>query len=55
MFAVKQVPVSVCNFIDICLRCVEKGAFAFIVYVGKKKMGFPECLLFLDSDNRLNQ
>ena len=37
--------------IDTCLRCFEKGAGAFIVYVGNS--GFPESLLFLDSDKQL--
>ena len=41
MFVIKQVPV--CNFI---LRCFEKGACVFIVYVGNTNLGFPECLLF---------
>ena len=41
------------HFINICLRCFEKGACAFIVYV--VTVGFPECLLFFDSDKQLNQ
>ena len=41
------------HFINICLRCFEKGACAFIVYV--VIVGFPDCLLFLDSDKQLNQ
>ena len=47
MFVVKQVPV--CNFIlfNNCLRCFEKDACSFIVYVGNS--GF---LLFLDSDKQ---
>ena len=48
MFVVMQF-----HFINICLCCFEKGACAFIVYVGNS--GFPECLLFLDSDKQLNQ
>ena len=40
--------------IDIFLRCFEKGACAFIVYVGNSGSHFlflfPKCLLFLDSD-----
>ena len=47
MLVVKQVPV--CKFI---LLIFEKGACAFIVYIGNR---FPECLLFLDSDKLLNQ
>ena len=53
MFVAKQVPV--CNFIllKICLRCFEKGAFAFIFTL--ETVGFPACLLFLDSDKEVNQ
>ena len=52
MFVVKQVPV--CNFI---LRCFEKGSerCMCIHYVGNTNLGFPECLLFLDSDKQLDQ
>ena len=41
------------HFINICLRYFEKGACAFIVY--EETVGFPEYLLFLDSDKQLNQ
>ena len=34
MFVVKQVPGMQFYLINICLRCFEKGACAFIVYVG---------------------
>ena len=34
MFVVKQVPGMQFHFINICLRCFEKGTCAFIVYVG---------------------
>ena len=37
------------HFINNCWCCFENDACAFIVYVGNS--GFPECLLFLDSDN----
>ena len=36
--------------IDICLRCFEKGACAFIIYVGNS--GFSWVVAFLDSDKR---
>ena len=36
------------HFINICLRCFEKGACALLTL--ETVVGFPECLLFLDSD-----
>ena len=39
--------------IDICLRCFEKvHVHSFFTL---ETVGFPECLVFLDSDERLNQ
>ena len=37
------------HFINICLRCFEKGACTL------ETVGFLECSLFLDSDKQLNQ
>ena len=50
MFVVKQLPV--CNSILLIFACVVLRK----VHVHSlKTVGFPECLLFLDSDKRLNQ
>ena len=46
MFVVKQVPV--CNFILLIFVHVH-SLFTL------ETVGFPECLLFLDSDKQLNQ
>ena len=45
------------SYINICFHCFEKGACAFIVYIGNRGGGggVPECLLFLDSNKQLNQ
>ena len=39
--------------IDICLRCFEKVHVHSLFTL--ETVGFPECLLFLDADKRLNQ
>ena len=49
MFVVKQVPV--CNFILLILACVVLRKSMFTL----ETVGFPKCLLFLDSDKQLNQ
>ena len=47
MFVVKQVPV--CNSILLMFACVV------LKKVHVRFLGFPECLIFLDSDKQLNQ
>ena len=41
------------HFINICLRCFEKGACELIVYVGNSR--FSWVFLSLDLDKQLNQ
>ena len=57
MFVVKHVPVY--NFILLVFACfvlrkmqVHRDVYWLFML---ETMGFPECLLFLDSDKRLNQ
>ena len=57
MFVVKHVPVY--NFILLVFACfvlrkmqVHRDVYSLFML---ETMGFPECLLFLDSDKRLNQ
>ena len=51
MFVVKHVPV--CNFILLIFACVVLRKVH--VHSLFTTVGFPECLLFLDLDKRLNQ
>ena len=53
MFVVKQVPV--CNFILSIFACVVLRKVHVHSLFTLKTMGFPECLLLLDSDKQLNQ
>ena len=53
MFVVKQVPV--CNFILLIFACVGLRKVHVHSLFTLKTVGFPECLLFLESDKRLNQ
>ena len=53
MFVVKQVPV--CNFILLIFaRFVLRKVHVHSLFM-LETVGFPECLLYLDSDKRLNQ
>ena len=53
MFVVKQVPV--CNFILLILACVVLRKMQVHSLFTLETVGFPECLLYLDSDKQLNQ
>ena len=53
MFVVKQVPV--CNFILLIFACVVLRKMHVHSLFTLETVGFPECLLFLDSDKQLNQ
>ena len=55
MFLVKQVPV--CNFILLIFACVVLRKVHVYSLFTLETVGFPECLLFLDSDHseQLNQ
>ena len=53
MFVVKQVPV--CNFILFIFACVVLRKVHVHSLFTLETVGFPECLLFLDSDKRWNQ
>ena len=53
MFVVKQVPV--CNFILLRFACVVLRKVHVHSLFTLETVGFPECLLFLDSDKRVNQ
>ena len=53
MMVVKQVPV--CNFISLIYACVVLRKVHVHSLFTLEKVGSPECLLFLDSDKRLNQ
>ena len=53
MFFVKQVPV--CNFILLICACVVLRKVHVHSVFMLETVGFPECLLFLDSDKQLNQ
>ena len=55
MFVVKQVPV--CNFIlrPLIVACVVLRKVHVHSLFTLETVGFPECLLFLDSDKQLNQ
>ena len=49
MFVVKQV--AVCNFILLIFVCVVLRKVHVHSLLTLETLGFPECLLFLDSDN----
>ena len=53
MFVVKQEPV--CNFILLIFACVVLRKMHVHSLFTLETVGFPECLLFLDSDKQLNQ
>ena len=57
MFVVKQVPV--CSFILLIFACVVLRKVHMPRHVHSlftlETVGFPECLLFLDSNKQLNQ
>ena len=53
MFVVKQV--LVCNFILLIFACVVLIKVHVHSLFTLETVGFLECLLFLDSDKRLNQ
>ena len=53
MFVVKQVPV--CNFILLIIACVVLRKVHVHSLFTLETVGFPEYLLFLDSNKRLNQ
>ena len=53
MFVVKQVPV--CNFILLIFACVVLGKVYVYSLFTLKTVGFPETLVFLDSDKHLNK
>ena len=53
MFVVKQVPV--CNFILLIFACVVLRKVHVHSLFTFETVVFPECLLFLDSDKKLNQ
>ena len=52
MLVVKQVPV--CNFILLIFACVVLRKVHVYSLFMLETMGFPECLLFFDSDKQLN-
>ena len=52
MFVVKQVPV--CNFILLIFASVVLRKVHVHSLFTLETVGFPECLLFLDSDKQLN-
>ena len=52
MFAVKQLPVY--NFILLIFACVVLRKMHTCSLFTLETVGFPECLLFLDSDKQLN-
>ena len=49
MFVVKQMPV--CNFILLIFACVVLRKVHVHSLFTSETVGFPECLLFFDSDN----
>ena len=53
MFVAKQLPV--CNFILLIFACVVLKKMHMHSLFTLETVGFPECLLFLDSDKQLNQ
>ena len=53
MFVVKHVPV--CNFILLIFACFVLRKVHVHSMVTLETVGFPECLLFLDSDKQSNQ
>ena len=53
MFVVKQVPV--CNFILLIFAFVVLRKVHVHSLFTLETVGFPECLLFLDSDKQVNQ
>ena len=53
MFVDKQVPV--CNFILLIFACVAWRNVHVPSLFTLETVGFPECLLFLDTDKRSNQ
>ena len=53
MFVVKQVPV--CNFILLIFACVVLRKVYVHSLFALETVGFPECLLFLDSGKQLSQ
>ena len=53
MFIVKQVPV--CNFILLIFACIVLRKVHVHSLFTLETVGFPECLLFLDSDKGLNE
>ena len=53
MFVVKQVPA--CNFILLIFACVVLRKAHVHSLFTLETAGFPQCLLFSDSDKRLNQ
>ena len=53
MNVVKQV--SVCNFIVLIFACVVLRKVHVHSLFTLETVGFPECLLLLDSDKQLNQ
>ena len=52
MFVVKQVPI--CNFILLIFACVVLRKVHVHSLFTLKTVDFSECLLFLDSDKRVN-
>ena len=53
MFVAKQVPV--CNFILLIFACVVLRKVHVHLSFTLETVGFPKCLLFLNSDKPLNQ
>ena len=53
MFVIKQVPV--CNFILLIFACVGFRKVHVQSLFTLETVGFSECLLFLDSNEQLNQ
>ena len=53
MFVVKQVPV--CTFILLIFACFVLRKVHVHSLLMLETVGFPVCLLFLDSDKQLNQ
>ena len=53
MFVVKQVPV--CSFILSIFACVVLRKVLVHALFTLETVGFPECLLFLDSDKQCSQ
>ena len=53
MFVVKQMPV--CSFTFLIFACVVLRKMHVHSLLMLETLGFPGCLLFLDSDKQLNQ